>query len=64
MPKFAARILAEDQTVETAHLEAAVDYLTEKLLAAAANNEPARFITYRNRLVLEHTLCLRHERKT
>ncbi len=64
MPKYAASVLAADPNVGTTELQATLNYLTEKLTNAAANDEPASFITYRTRWILERTLRLRRELKT
>ncbi|WP_436100023.1 hypothetical protein [Pararhizobium sp. LjRoot238] len=62
MPKTVAKKLAADPNVGTEELEAAVDYMTEKLIEAALRNAPAPFLTYRNKMIFETTLKIRQRR--
>jgi len=62
MPKTVAKKLAADPSVGTEELEAAVDYMREKLIEAAHRNAPAPFLTYRNKMIFETTLKIRLSR--
>ena len=62
MPKTVAKQLAADPSVGTEELEAAVHYMSEKLIEAALRNAPAPFLTYRNKIIFETTLKIRQRR--
>lgn len=61
MPGKIARILAEDDAVGSDELQAAVHYLSAKLQDAEKRDEPVPFLAYRNKVIFETTLRLRHE---
>lgn len=60
MPRRIATQLACDDAVGSEELEAAIFYLNEKIKDAAQRDEPVPFLAYRNRLIFETTLALRH----
>lgn len=61
MPKTVARKLAADSSIGTEELEAAVHYMKEKLIEATLRNDPAPFLTYRNKIIFETTLKIRRK---
>lgn len=61
--KFAAmaNTLAQDDTVASDEIAAAIDYMELKLKNAAARNEPVPFVAFRTRTILSAALRLRQE---
>ena len=64
MPTTIARMLAADDAVGSEELKAAIIYLSNKLKEAECRNEPVPFLSYRNKVIFETTLKLRHESTT
>lgn len=59
MPQRVAMKLADDPSVNDAMLDAAIDYLTEKIDQARLRDDPIPYNRYRTRLILETTLRIR-----
>jgi hypothetical protein len=55
----AALVLAGDGKLGTDEIEAVIAYLSNKIADAAAREEPAPFLAYRNRLIFNRTLEMR-----
>lgn len=64
MPETVAKKLAADPSVGTEELEAAVHYMAEKLIEAALRDDPAPFLTYRNKMIFETTLRIRRKKQS
>lgn len=60
MPQTVARKLAADPSVDSATLNAAIDYLNQKIAQARLNKDPVPFGRYRTRLILKKTLGIRN----
>ena len=60
MPQTVARKLAEDATIETSMLEAAISYLKEKTSRRSRAGEPAMLESYRTLAILEKTIEIRY----
>jgi hypothetical protein len=54
-------MLATDDAVGSDELEAAIDYLRNKLQDAELRNDPVPFLAYRNKMIFEATLKLRSD---
>lgn len=56
-----ANTLAQDDTVASDEIAAAIEYMEMKLKIAAARKEPVPFVAFRTRTILQAALRLRHE---
>lgn len=56
-----ANTLAQDDTVDSDEIAAAIDYMEMKIRAAEARHEPVPFVAFRTRTILTIALKLRRE---